>query len=574
MIREVGWWDYAESSFSVQVRDDSYPTRISNGKGLDPDWTLASAYAEYLERLQNQAGTSAFRRFGLMPAGVVPPDEVEVVLGELCQRQPEVLDAIFSEAWRELPPETTLPALPFYEVTSGSVALLPVSVYEAILTNGMCAGNSPEEALVQGICEVFERYVIRLAFQGQLPELPTFDRDQLEELSSFTLLQTIESRGYQVVVKDCSLGGRFPVVATLVLEPGANRYRVIYGSDTLLDVALQRCLTEWVQLSQGFEGSELTSDISWDDAAARQGDLPQRMTFSVFCNSGSHLMLRPFFVSGGEPASVSAFADRFTSNRDALAFLVRRIDELGARLLVRDASFLGFPAFTVYIPGLSEISGPQALWHLRNGDRLDRLRRLLLDLKGASTEEARWAAGWVEEEVSSPSLFSYPQLIVRRLTELSVKGGNDFRTFEDLDFLIASLWVRAGEPGRAWPRLETYARRFTGTEPDEFARRYIWCAVACLKLRAEGLDEARLSSTLVDLFGDEVADEVIDDLSAPARVFETYRLPRCGDCDACEIADDCLYPAWRRLVEQLQAALERAAIDQGKLADLFTSPSR
>ena len=83
----------------------------------------------------------------------------------------------------------------------------------------MCAGNSPEEALVQGLSEILERYVQKLMFQGRLsfPAVPD------AEIAKYPYVYEIYKKlkgldGYYVCMKDCSMGGRFPVAALVVVK--------------------------------------------------------------------------------------------------------------------------------------------------------------------------------------------------------------------------------------------------------------------------------------------------------------------------------------------------------------------
>ena len=49
--------------------------------------------------------------------------------------------------------------VPYYDVFNKTLVNLPIDIiFNIISTSGMCAGNTPEEALVQGISEVLERF--------------------------------------------------------------------------------------------------------------------------------------------------------------------------------------------------------------------------------------------------------------------------------------------------------------------------------------------------------------------------------------------------------------------------------
>ena len=83
---------------------------------------------------------------------------------------------------------------PFYSLCDRKVYYLPREVYYPFYgSHGVCAGNSREEALVQGLSEVIERYVQKKIIYGRLSLLDI----PLEYLKRFP--QTYEM--YQELLK-------------------------------------------------------------------------------------------------------------------------------------------------------------------------------------------------------------------------------------------------------------------------------------------------------------------------------------------------------------------------------------
>ena len=115
-------------------------------------------------------------------------------------------------------------------------------------SHGMCAGNTPAEALGQGLCEIFERFSNCQIAQGKIipPSVPTAYLQTFPEC--WEMIRTIETRGgYRILVKDCSLGKGYPVVAVVALDTAAQKYFVKFGSHLDFGIALERCLTELLQ---------------------------------------------------------------------------------------------------------------------------------------------------------------------------------------------------------------------------------------------------------------------------------------------------------------------------------------
>ena len=49
--------------------------------------------------------------------------------------------------------------IPYYSVKNKEIQYIPDKLFSYLYdTNGMCAGNSKEEALIEGLSEILERY--------------------------------------------------------------------------------------------------------------------------------------------------------------------------------------------------------------------------------------------------------------------------------------------------------------------------------------------------------------------------------------------------------------------------------
>lgn len=63
--------------------------------------------------------------------------------------------------------------VPFYDVLSSKIQYLPLNyICWKNHTTGLCAGNTKEEAIVQGLSEIFERYSQREVLYNEY-SLPT-----------------------------------------------------------------------------------------------------------------------------------------------------------------------------------------------------------------------------------------------------------------------------------------------------------------------------------------------------------------------------------------------------------------
>ena len=113
-------------------------------------------------------------------------------------------------------------------------------------TNGFAAGNTLEEALVQGISEIFERYVLEEFFKR-----PQFIYYYLNpnNLSSYLqdIINSIENQGYKIKIYDLSYNFNMPVCVAIIQDVKNHDYFFCFGASPIIDIAIERTLTEVYQ---------------------------------------------------------------------------------------------------------------------------------------------------------------------------------------------------------------------------------------------------------------------------------------------------------------------------------------
>lgn len=366
-----------------------------NGKGLDARWALASAYGEFMERLQNgvllpqrqsrfatarywqsspDVGSTLHKRLrerDLILDHLYAPDEVYLESGQVVAECGDVLThmlrvsggALLAEYLHGVSGGEPIPCLPFCSLTLGRVRPIPAEMLRlTCASNGMCAGNTSSEALVQGLSEVVERYVVRrLQLDGAVPpSVPieyfagTVVHDRLRRLQ--------ESMGITAIVKDCSLGEGLPALGLLLVDRERGRWAFHIGADPSPITALERCLTEVYQGDRHavagrfhpLPGQEAGAGPDGRGGPSEDALTERRAAYyeAIVYGSGRY----PAAILGGEPGyDFAGFEHPLSiSDEDDLRYLVDKVSDLGFDVHIRDVSALGFPAFQVYVPGMSE----------------------------------------------------------------------------------------------------------------------------------------------------------------------------------------------------------------------------
>lgn len=135
--------------------------------------------------------------------------------------------------------------LSFYKGHSldGRATYLPLGLLCRLSgTNGMASGNTLEEALLHGICEVIERYALAVIRNNKL-RTPGIEPGSIDNPAVKDLMERLESKSNGILVKDFSLGLGIPVVG-LVRNVNETSCHVTAGVASSPDEALVRALTE------------------------------------------------------------------------------------------------------------------------------------------------------------------------------------------------------------------------------------------------------------------------------------------------------------------------------------------
>ncbi|MDR2694757.1 MAG: YcaO-like family protein [Deltaproteobacteria bacterium] len=252
------------------------PTRKQMGKGASPRQAEASALMELVERFsffsfwQSMPGMreaswgEAERLWGdaLMPVGEMllsvhdplPPDKAR-----------QVLDLL---PWKFFPATC---------LTTGRECRVPLEWFKKLGEfNGSSAGNTQEESLLQGVCELAERHVCALIGTRRLTT-PTIHAAGCEDPVLRRLMDAFAREGIRLVLKDFSLGLPVPTVAALAWDPATfpQRSKLVLtaGNASSPVKAAIRAITEVAQLAGDFctnacyEASGLPKFAKLEDAA-------------------------------------------------------------------------------------------------------------------------------------------------------------------------------------------------------------------------------------------------------------------------------------------------------------------
>jgi ribosomal protein S12 methylthiotransferase accessory factor len=237
-------------------------TKKQMGKGATPKQAEASALMELAERY---SFFSYLRNMNLLQSTFADLHDPAIdMLNIMRSVHHDPQDAFRAAAiFKRIPLSWTWAR----NMTRQEDVLVPLSwFYEINQFNGPSAGNTLEEAIIQGACEVVERHVSDIVSSGKLMT-PHLDLDSVQSEAAKQLISKFKGAGIQLWVKDFTLGMGIPSVGALALDPSTfpRRSEIVFTAGTATDPekALVRALTEVAQLAGDFDsdGSYVASGL-------------------------------------------------------------------------------------------------------------------------------------------------------------------------------------------------------------------------------------------------------------------------------------------------------------------------
>lgn len=389
-VKESNLINPVDGIWSVHLKDHDSPF-YTNGKGGSRDSALASAYCEFLERF-----FSGFFFYDYTFENInkkdkfIASDEVRVnntdykakllnksLWGFYCgEDELEFNELIESNLFSN---SDEIIALPFYN--GNESVLFPLELLKNIYaSNGLSAGNSKREALVQGLSECIERGVKNRIIREGL-SLPNVSKEILENYGLQQIVEDINSTGYKVLVKDASLGGVFPVICVLLVDRNNGTILSSFGAHPIPQVAIERTLTELLQGRALENMDELTPPISDLDFVRDDSNIE-----SHFINSTGyfhHNILKDI----GDGTLWNFDGDKYQE----LDFLEKCLKESNYKYYTRAVSKNDMWIMQTVVPGLSEIYPTSDLkWNFRN-----RVNPIINVIRNSNSETIDAALDWL-----------------------------------------------------------------------------------------------------------------------------------------------------------------------------------
>lgn len=573
---ESSWKNSVNGFYSVSVTIENTEL-MTNGKGTSVEFALASAYGEMMERVQNlchyrlslDLKPQIMEYLGFNYAPDEKPMSIDEFLAseedwiktQLSKVKPSLDKRELLKNWQTMSYEkipADFIALPYCNLNSKRISHIPIKMASMMyMSNGMCAGNSPEEALVQGISEIMERYANKRILRERIvpPTIPRYYIRKFPKIAA--MVAELENSGnFEVILKDCSLGQKLPIVGVILINKSDQSYFVKFGAHPKFEIAAERTLTE---LLQG-------QDIKWMTGVREfclysPTDDPEN--YMGILVTGSGLYPTEFFSRNFSYPFNEFEETRITSNKEMLAYMVDRLAQLGCETYVRDVSFLGFPSFHIIVPGLSEIEEFDDLRPITNYAAFNTFKRLVRNIDSLDDAGAATLIDFLQSTNYSPGAS------IMDIINLPVRDKVFPWYYSNADLFVTALNYWKGDTNKAYESFTKFLNYIQHTNPQRQVITYYKCVRDFLASKIKGLAEKDAVNTLSVFYPKEVIQGVVAEFSSPAKVISYQGHLNCWNCENCQFSGQCLYPSMERVYKILKEQYAASGIDQSNLKNLL-----
>lgn len=508
-IEEASWLNPVPNVWSVHIRDRDCALCFTNGKGATKKAALASALGEYFERLSTNYFFADFYLGQNIANGdfVHYPDEKWFALPEDDTLPEGILDErlhAFYDPEQELAAsdlidlqsghvERGICTLPFTRQSDLQTVYIPVNIIGNLyVSNGMSAGNSANEARVQGLSEVFERYV-KNRIIAEAISLPRIPADVLSRYPGVVeSIATLEQEGFPIFAFDASLGGKYPVICVVLFNPANGTCFASFGAHPDFGVALERTVTELLQ-GRGLKDLDVFTPPTFDNE-----EVAEHTNLETHFIDSSGLISWDLFKDESDYAFSDWDFSGTTEQEFATLMEIFRAED--KEVYIADYEHLSVYACRILVPGMSDIYPAEDLL-LANNSMGAHLRETLLALPDSQFEQEDYLA--LLQQLDDEGLDDFTR--VRELLGIATGKDNGWFTLR-VGELKSMLALAGGDLEQALSWVE-WSQDFNQSVFSPEHSNYYRCLQTLLELALEPEREAaQYYDALVKMYGGDTVE--------------------------------------------------------------------
>lgn len=527
-IEEASWLNPIPNVWSVNIRDKNCPLCFTNGKGATKKAALASALGEYFERLSTNYFFADFYLGKTIAEGefVHYPDEKwfpipadnSLPAGILDEHLHHFYDPDQSLTGSDLidlqsgNTERGICSLPFVRQSDLETVYIPMNIIGNLyVSNGMSAGNNVNEARVQALSEIFERFVKNriIAEAISLPEIPTEIINRYPAVRE--AINTLESEGFPIFSYDASLGGQFPVICVVLFNPSNGTCFASFGAHPDFGVALERTVTELLQ-GRSLKDLDVFNAPTFDNE-----EVAEYTNLETHFIDSSGLISWDLFKQDADYSFVDW--DFSGTSEQEFSTLMDIFRQQQVEVYIADYSHLGVDACRIIAPGMSDIYPVEDLL-MANNNMGQHWRETICSLPSSQWQPEEYLA--LIEQLDQEGLDDF--IRIRELLGMAT-GSNNVWSSLRIGELKSMLALAGGDLDQALSWVE-WTQEFNASLFSEERRNYYRClqTLLLMKLDPEDREPEQFNPAFARLYGEETVANVWNHINGEQRFYGLFDL--------------------------------------------------
>jgi ribosomal protein S12 methylthiotransferase accessory factor len=229
--------------------------------------------------------------------------------------------------------------------------------------------------------------------------------------------------------------------------------------------------------------------------------------------------------------------------------------DMGADVLLRDLSYLGFPTCFVIVPGISELFRIDPIEARTRKTILSNSRTFKKGLENFTDEEYKKLLYILQIKNQSQLENNMNYITNSNIKEKPEKG----LSFYYIYMVLLNMFEREKEAYQI------------GTAVGQNQATEIMNAFTYgLKLKVSGMEQESVRQMLTYLFKKKIAEKAIKSIYEPKEFFKELPFTnKCYDCENCENEGNCDYSIFKDMMKAISKIEEKNIIDQSNNQFLF-----
>lgn len=575
--------------FNNNAVDGCYSNRItidgtnfgSNGKGTSKTYALASGYAELMERLQNnmfyvgEHNTELYVKYGFYYS---PDEKIEntrdysLVNNSFMEYIYKLNKCINSYDRLSLLSLSVndfnrvkgiecekIVTVPFYSLKTKKIEYLPYNIYSCVYgSNGMSAGNTIEEAMVQGLSEIYERYVNKKLLKEDItpPDIPhQYIKKNVPYL--YRIIEEISSGGkYKVIVKDLSLKKKFPVIGTIIIDTYNGNFGFRLGAHPSFAVALERTLTEAFQ-GRSIENFVNTAKIGTDSQSSADSNIQH-----IFKN-GEGFYRESLFRNEPDYPFIPFDNVNQMDNKNLAKNMIQPLLNNGYDVLVRNSGFMNLPALQIIVPGINEIRNFNEI-NIKCYNTKYKIADSINNGKAYEPQNIKRILKYVEYMYFSGKL---GDVVSNRLFSRPINNMLMLNEYDSIVF-IAIMYLSQGNVNMC---LNLLKRAFLEIDNSD-EKIFVKAMILSVEMQNDNKSKENTLNLLKSFYSKDIYEKTIECTFEPEKTIKNFfDNMKCWDCDNCEYnkTGKCTYKVIYNVFYNLRAKMLDNFPKQEKLGQYF-----